>query len=1079
MDLISAAGKVISLIETGIEVSDQLKAITKSEHKLPPDLANLHHNAQHLLEIIEALPSIGIGSIDDAKVGLLVDRAKKISSKVIAIMDEVNPKWQQKQKTSLTLWRSYLKKNDMESIETDFQHLKEQTKLILLELVCQSSSEAKSQYEELRRRASLDDERVIGIEGSMHKLSQRLHAVQDSIYNLGKQIGSATLNESSFYRQASQVFVLEWRLSIILSRLIKNFQEKDLKANAIAKSDPGTFDWMTQGSDYCHEYPDNLNDKERLVYDECDPDMLKHHVEASDNFRSFLQGPSGAFLILGKPASGKSTLMKYLMRNSVVLEDLEQWASNTDRNLIRAIFFFSVTQGSGALSSEESLYRSLLFQILRECPALVDEVLPGEASLSPSIPIPFEAVQDAIKYIFSNKSNLADKYCFCLFIDGLDEYRSNYSETKRGKTQNNYDISELAHHLVEWCQHETSNTKIIFSSRVIPALDARFSTKEKMLLHFHTKRDILQSAFSNFKRHPEAIPENYIELSRIICDQAQGVFLWARLVIKDILEAYTDGVDPDTFQDRIKATSTDITDLYAQILERVKEQDRQASAAILRLAAFQPAEFRLNTLACAWIDDLLKDANFPCNEPAEVYSDEKIHQYRKRAIQRLAALTHGILETQDDGQRYSSLFFFQSEIVFLHRTAQDFIRGLLMKDAEEAAGDILLPWLRGTDNVSEDDWPQSWRANLFVRVFHAEVRFGLRRADDYGKPHKDLLDFGFWAEDISLLQLSDFKTLSEFSSFAHRYWVFLTTGVPLLYRSNSPYVNVLPHPDVPRRFGLQVAICVGQDVSIWIQKRHVSRRLSSRMALSYISQYYGITQAHLDGLKWLLQTKRVCATDKRPVWPSRDERYAMDGLEKMRREDRGHVDDDCPCGDLDVAPIQKRCKWVQVWLICLHMFGTKALAAATETTTYRNDNFKDYCEMLELWLRYAATDAIILIAPKRGEDVIEFEVGKVSYVEIEQLLQLGEKPLNFQVLQSLLAKRRWVLWLTGWIMWIVRWVLCAWAYHPQFLKSTGTVPVRKRYRQASIQELSQFDWEIYGVASEDDELIGDFCYQVT
>ncbi|KAK4077907.1 uncharacterized protein Triagg1_3601 [Trichoderma aggressivum f. europaeum] len=165
---------------------------------------------------------------------------------------------------------------------------------------------------------------------------------------LGKQMRSATVTEASFYEQASQVFTSERKLSIIPSRLTKDLQEKDLKANAIAKSDPGTFGWMTQGSDYGHEYPDNLNDKERLVYDECDPDMLKHHVEASDNFRSLLQGPSGAFLILGKPACGKSTLMKHLMSNSVVLEDLEQWASKTGKSLIRAIFFFSVTQGSGA-----------------------------------------------------------------------------------------------------------------------------------------------------------------------------------------------------------------------------------------------------------------------------------------------------------------------------------------------------------------------------------------------------------------------------------------------------------------------------------------------------------------------------------------------------------------------------------------------------------------------------------------------------------------------------------------------------------------------------------------------------------
>ncbi|QYT02855.1 hypothetical protein H0G86_009839 [Trichoderma simmonsii] len=1068
MDLLGAAGKIISLIETGIEVSDQLKAIVKSEHKLPPDLVHLHNNAQQILEIIEALPSIGIGSINNERVRLLEDRAKKISSKVIAIMDEVNPKWRQKQEASLTLWRSYLKKRDIDSIGGDFENLQKQMKLALLDLVCQSSSEARSQYEELRRRASRGDERVIGIEGSMHELSQRLHVVQDSIYKLGKQIGSATFTESSFYRQASQIFAYEWKLSVILSRLTKNFQEKDLKANAIAKSDPGTFDWITQGSNYRHKYPENINDKERLVYDECDPDMLKHHVEASDNFRSFLQGPSGAFLILGKPASGKSTLMKYLMRNSLVLKHLEQWAAKLNRTLILAIFFFSVTQGSGALSSEESLYRSLLFQILRQCPALIDEVLSGEASLSPSIPLPSEAVQDAIKYIFSNKSNLADKYCFCLFIDGLDEYRSNYSEAKHGKAQNNYEISELAHHLVEWCQDESSNTKIVFSSRVIPALDDRFSAKEKILLHFHTKRDILQSAFSNFKRHPEAIPENYVELSTIICDQARGVFLWARLVIKDILEAYTDGIAPDTFQDRIKATPTNIADFYAKIMERIKEPDRQASATILRLAAFQPAEFRLNILACAWLNSLLKDADFPCNEPAELYRKDKVKQSLKRALQRLAALTHGILEAQRVERRHRSRkidLFFRFEIVFLHRTAQDFIRGLLMRDAEEAARDIL-PWLQGNNNVNANDWPQGWRTNLFVRIFHAEMRFGVPRADDNGKPHEDLLDVGFWAKDASQLQLSGFKTLSDFSSFSRRYKHF--------------------HQDKIRA----VQIASGRRnmviyLSFWIQKKHFSRRLSSRIALSYIAPLHGITQVHVDGLKWLLQTKRLCAKDKYLIWCIKLSKSIIEEVEKSQRADQGHVDEDCSCGGFDLSPVQDYQKWVQIWLIFLHLFAREDNCASL---TSQREKFENRCKMLELWLRYGAvTDAIILITSQRGyqDETAEFDVGKVSYVEIEQLLHLGEQPLNFEILQSLLVKRQksWISWVTDWILWvwtswILRWVICEWAYQDLKKTNASTVPIRQRYRQASIQELSQGNWEVYGVVSDDDELIGDFWYQV-
>jgi hypothetical protein len=135
MDLLGAAGKIISLIEGGIKISDQLKEIAGSEHKLPNDLENLYNNAEQLVEIIRGLPLNIDSPGNNTDIRLLADKAKNVSNRVVSIMDKINPDWQQRRYSPMTLLKSFLKQKDVELIRKDFIHLQGRMKITMLDLV--------------------------------------------------------------------------------------------------------------------------------------------------------------------------------------------------------------------------------------------------------------------------------------------------------------------------------------------------------------------------------------------------------------------------------------------------------------------------------------------------------------------------------------------------------------------------------------------------------------------------------------------------------------------------------------------------------------------------------------------------------------------------------------------------------------------------------------------------------------------------------------------------------------------------------------------------------------------------------
>jgi NACHT domain-containing protein len=165
-------------------------------------------------------------------------------------------------------------------------------------------------------------------------------------------------------------------------------------------------------------------------------------------FISWLRDGSGVFWVAGKAGSGKSTFMKHISLATSTTQLLNQWAN--EKTLVTASFFFW-NSGSPLQRSQEGLLRSLLFQALAKCPQLIPAVCPERWRHAPANNFAHEewTLMELLESLGNFlKQNITDTV-FCLFVDGLDEYRGEP-----------FDLVKLLQ-----CLQNTSCIKMCLSSR--------------------------------------------------------------------------------------------------------------------------------------------------------------------------------------------------------------------------------------------------------------------------------------------------------------------------------------------------------------------------------------------------------------------------------------------------------------------------------------------------------------------------------------------------------------------------------------------------------------------------------------
>ena len=403
-------------------------------------------------------------------------------------------------------------------------------------------------------------------------------------------------------------------------------------------------------------------------------------------FVEWLKGEDGVYWVSGKPGSGKSTLIKFLAGHDQTKSYLEEWAG--DKKLVIANFYFWNASTNQSQKSQRGLLRTILYQILRQCPELIQMAyrdqwiaLTSDGKVLKESRDELLTVPALLKTLGNISTSTAPETKFCFFVDGLDEYDGRPA-----------DIIELMDILKSF-----QNVKTCVSSRPWNEFEDHFGADSswKLYVQDFTRSDILlyvqetlgkNSRFQQLQKEDPECPD----FVRDIVYQADGVFLWVFLVTRSLLDGLTNSDRIKDLQDRLNETPKDLRDYFKRILFSTENRYRTQTARIFTIAV--NTELVLPLMMYWAIDQGTPKHVFQCpvETPAREILDSRLDNMRRR----LKVLSKGLLNAEHTAPESVEDYMTGFEVTFLHRTVNDYLK---TPDAQS----MLQSW---SDDTFNADW---------------------------------------------------------------------------------------------------------------------------------------------------------------------------------------------------------------------------------------------------------------------------------------------------------------------------------------------------------------------------------------
>ncbi|EHK20567.1 uncharacterized protein TRIVIDRAFT_202804 [Trichoderma virens Gv29-8] len=281
-----------------------------------------------------------------------------------------------------------------------------------------------------------------------------------------------------------------------------------------------------------------------------DENSTSSSAAAWRNFVQWLQSDKRVFWIQGKPGSGKSTLMKFLLQHKNTQRGVDKWNTNT---LIISHFFWK--PGNILQKNLKGLLCSLTHQLLSSEHNLVDHVLSQFLFAEHKETIGDWEILE-LKTIFHSMLIQCKRSIFFL-IDGLDEATETETE----------EIFQFLDSLID-----LPNAKLCISSRGEDIFLRKFSVYDGFKLHELTRDDMLQLASIGIPIPDERYQSGFLkDLRNMLVEKAEGIYLWLVIALESVKRGLRNNDAQHEIRLRLSKLPSKLEELFADMWSRLGE----------------------------------------------------------------------------------------------------------------------------------------------------------------------------------------------------------------------------------------------------------------------------------------------------------------------------------------------------------------------------------------------------------------------------------------------------------------------------------------------------------------------------